>query len=236
MRSKTVPIANVRLLMAAMDFLMQRSPGQPGIGLVWGAPGYGKTSATKWMANKVNALLLNAWPTWSPSSLLGKLMEEMGARPLPRIQAMIDFLVRELIIRPRPIVIDEADFIADKPILVDTLRTLHDVVDVPIIMVGMGDFRRRAAHRPQLQRRIVRDVEFKPATLQDARQLADELCEVTIQDDLVAALHARGGGSVGLFVNELANAEFFARKHRMTALDVPVYLEGSAKPVLAAVK
>ena len=76
----------------------------------------------------------------------------------------------------------------------------------------MEQFKRRAAMRPQLHRRIVKEVEFKPATLEDAKLLARELCEIEIHDDLLAELHRRSSGSVGLLCNALADAESAAKR------------------------
>lgn len=212
MKHKTVQISNLRALIRAHQSILNRPPGRPGMVMAHGPSGSGKTFANLWLANECNGLMLEASPLWSPRWMLSDIIAELGAQPPYLTQARYEFIVGELRKNPRPIFIDEADRIAKSELLVETLRAIHDRTAAPIILIGMEQFKRRAAMRPQLHRRIVKEVEFKPATLQDARELARELCEVEIHDDLVTELHRRTQGSVGLLCNELSNAESAARK------------------------
>lgn len=236
MKTKVAQISNVRAMMVAHEALLKRPSGMPGIAIVHGPSGFGKTTAVRWLANRVNAIFVNAVPLWTPRWMLSDLMRELAAQPTSSCQPMFEFIARALRENPRPIVIDEADYIAKRDVLVETLRTLHDLTSVPMLLVGMAEFKKRAAHRPQLHRRIIREVEFKPASAADAQTLADELCELTIHSDLVGKLHARSGGSVGLLVNQLAEAEAFARRHRLSALKLADYLGDADEPVRANVK
>ncbi len=213
MKNKTVQISNLRALIRAHQHILNRPAGQPGIAVVHGAAGFGKTTAVLWLANEVNGLNLEASPLWTPRWMLSDIIRELGAQPPYLTQMRYEFIVHRLREEPRPIFIDEADRIARSEVLVETLRTIHDRTAAPIILVGMDQFKRRAAMRPQLARRIVKEVEFKPATLEDARLLARELCEIEMHDDLVAELHRRSHGSVGLLRNMLADAESAAKRN-----------------------
>jgi AAA domain-containing protein len=225
MLDKVVYTSNVAALAAALEALAERSPSQPGVVLVHGETGFGKTIGTRHLAVRDDALFITAIPFWSPHAMLSKLTQELHRAPRPRTAAMFDEIARELTVNPRAIFLDEADCIADKQEMIETLRILHDLTAIPLVIVGMAEFRRKLYRRPQLARRIQYEIQFKPLTNADARKIAGERCEYRIADDLVEALNRRVHGSAGLLVNELERAERFARKHTGNVLSLADYRE-----------
>lgn len=220
MRNRIAQVANIKTLWAAAETLRTRAPGVPGIGLIWGATGAGKTTAITWLANqpRVNAVYVRAMATWTPTAMLGAMMRELDAEPRPRCSAMIDHIVGALAREDRPLFVDEADYLAESKKLLDTLRDLHDMATTPLILIGMKDFQRRVMKREQLAGRVSQWVEFQPADMKDARTLCDEVCEVRIADDLLASIHKSCGGSMRGLVVGLSRVEHHARKHGMAAV------------------
>ena len=225
MLDKVVYTSNVAALAAAMEALAERSPSQPGVVLVYGDTGFGKTIGTRHLAVRDDALFITAMPFWSPHAMLSKLMQELHRAPRPRTAAMFDEIARELVVKPRAIFLDEADCIVDKLELVEMLRILHDLTAVALVIAGMAEFRKKLYRRPQLARRIQHEIQFKPLSGADARKIAGERCEYRIADDLIEALNRRAQGSAGLLVNELERAERFARKHAGNVLSLADYRE-----------
>jgi DNA transposition AAA+ family ATPase len=225
MRHKIVTTSNVRALMAAEAAAETRDPGLPGILLVHGEAGAGKTSTIAHLAVKLGAVYLTALPFWKTHAMLSAICSELSMKPLSRCAPMFDLIARELTIRPRPIFLDEADAIVDHKELVETLRILHDITSVPLVLIGMSEFRSKVMRRPQIERRVLREVEFRPSTLADARLMAAELAEVGIADDLVEVMHRRSRGSAGLFVNEQARAEGFCRRRGLKQIAAADYDE-----------
>jgi hypothetical protein len=216
MRSNQIAhVKNVTMLATAADSLCTRSIGMPGIGLVWGPSGYGKSTATTWLYNRMNGIFIRAWPTWTPVSMLAALMHELSLKPLGRTAPMIDAVVRKLSEDNRPVFIDEADYLADKPILLETLRSLHDVSSAPLILIGMRDFKQRVMGRDQLRGRISEFVEFQPADMEDARLLTDEICEKDVADDLLGELHKAAAGEIRRMTVGLGRIESFAKKKNL---------------------
>jgi AAA domain-containing protein len=172
---------------------------------VHGDTGRGKTCATANLAVRLGAGHVTELPFWGPLAMVGKICEELNLKPLARCAPMFDAIARELTMRPRPLFVDESDCIADQKKLVETLRILHDLTAVPLILIGMGEFRAKVKRRPQLERRILREAEFRPSTLADSRLMASELAEVKLADDLVEVLH-RQEPRIGRPVRERAGA------------------------------
>lgn len=213
MKNEIAHVKTIKQLMSVGETLRTRSPGVPGIGLVWGATGAGKTTAAHWWALRVNAVYLRAVATWTPSSMLGALMRELDSQPLGTCAAMLEHVVQELAVRERPVVVDEADYLTSSKKLIETLRDLHDLSNVPVILIGMADFRRKVVHREQLAGRVAQWVEFRPCDVEDARIIADTVCEVHVAEDLLQQLHVATRGSVRDMVVGLQLIESWGRRH-----------------------
>jgi DNA transposition AAA+ family ATPase len=218
MRSKFAMVKNAIRLQAAYEQLAGRDPGTPGMGLVHGFTGYGKTTAVAWLVNQTHGIYVRSFATWTPSAMLGSLMVELGAEPLPSCARMAGHIVNELCRTGRPVFVDEADYLLANTKMIESLRDIHDASNVPVILIGMEGIERRLIHRQQLARRISHWVAFQPCDAEDARTLADTVCEVAIEDDLLLPLHGAAKGSIGLMVVGLARIEAVARGNRLKTM------------------
>lgn len=219
MRHQLAMVKNLSRLDSSYEALAARDPGVPGMGLLYGFTGAGKTTALAWLVTRVRGVYLRATACWTPSALLGALMLELGAAPLGRNAAMLAHSVRELTATRRPLFVDEVDYLVRDPRMLDTLRDLHDLSAVPVVLCGMEGLERQLVHRPLLARRITQWVEFAPADREDARILADTVCEVALADDLVEALHREAKGSIGLMVVGLSRIEALAKAQGWAEVD-----------------
>ena len=236
MRAKIFKNANIQALLNAYEAVGARTLNTPGIALVHGTVGYGKTSGACWLAVRTNAIFLTALPIWTPASMVGKLCEEAGVRAVRGAARNFDLLAREFTVRPRAIFIDEIEPVLDMRALVETLRILHDITAVPLFLIGMAEARRKIESRPQLQRRVTAEVEFKPLTLDDARAMAVELCEVDIAIELVDTVHRHVKGSVGQLCAELARLETFGRRRGLGRVSYADLTDRERAPLAAAMR
>ena len=141
MRNVVAQITNVRSLHVVSQSLIERDAGVPGIGLVWGATGFGKTTAAAWLANKVDAVYVRAMAAWTPSTMLASIMRELDAKPVARCAAMVEIIVERLALDGRPLFVDEADYLVGSPKMLDTLRDLHDIATTPLILIARSSLR-----------------------------------------------------------------------------------------------
>ncbi|MCW5666493.1 MAG: ATP-binding protein [Piscinibacter sp.] len=213
MRNKIAVTKNVGALLRAYESLAGRDPGIPGIGLVHGYTGAGKSTATAWLVNRTNGVYLRAAATWTPSAMLGRGVVELGGEAATHrgASAMVDYIVRRLAEENRPLFVDEADYLFRDLRMLETLRDIHDLSAQPVVMIGMEGIARRLKTREQLSGRISQWVEFLPADLEDARTLATTVCEVTLDDELLERLHAEAKGSMRLMAVGLARIESLAK-------------------------
>lgn len=239
MRHKIVPIKNVSRLLDASEALINRPIGMPGIGLMHGRSGFGKTTAATWMVNQCHGVYVRAIATSTPASMLSAIMRELDIEVRGSTNAdKVEAIVHKLADTQRPLFIDEADYIVESKRLTETLRDIHDLSTMPVILIGMDSIKRKLQEREQFTGRIAQWVEFQPADIQDCRLLADGMCEVRVSDDLLERLHKAASGSVRLITVGLGRIEQFARARGLDSLCNAEWTGGEeffiAKPIANA--
>jgi DNA transposition AAA+ family ATPase len=212
MRHVLAPVRNVVLLNAAYEQVSTRDAHTPGILLIHGKTGAGKSTALASLATKHRALYIRAQACWTPSAVLHALaLEACVPSHGMRNAQILDGLVRKLSEAQRPVFVDEGDYLLSNSKMLETLRDLHDLTCVPLVVVGMDDFERRILTRPQFARRVLERVEFKPCDLKDTQVLIQAVCEFRLDEALVKKMHKHAKGSIGLMTVALARIELFAR-------------------------
>lgn len=221
MRKQMAITKNVVALRSAYDALLNRDAGIPGLGLVHGNTGHGKTTAIAWLVNQVHGIYVRAGATWTPSAMLGVILRELGAEPTQNNSAlMVQRIIEALAPENRLLVVDEADYLFSNLKMLETLRDIHDVSGCPVMIVGMEGIERRIVNRPQFRRRISQWVEFCATDFEDARTVTDAVCEIEIDDDLLKRAHEDAAGNVGLMVVGLSRIEQLAKANGWKKMDL----------------
>lgn len=223
MKYQLVQTKNLMTLHAAMGELGMRSGGSvPKMGLLVGRTGAGKTTAVASIVPLVNAVDIRAYAAGNLSSLMDAICFKLKveARRLADKQQVI---CKALTAKPRPLIIDEADYLCHVPRALDTLRDIHDITGVPVLLVGMSGLEGRLVHLKQLARRVSMHINFEACDIADTRLVADTLCEVGIEDDLLGHLHERSRGCIGLMVVAMARVEAHARELRLESIGLKAW-------------
>jgi len=205
MRNKFVTTSNVARFLAAFTALEERGAGEACLMVIDGYPGHGKTSVTDWWATQHDAVFIRAKAEWTPRWMMQELLEVMSIVPRhsfqDRFKQAIDGLMerhRQAVIERRPfaVIVDEVDHISRNTKILETLRDLSDLLEIPFVFVGMGKVRANLTRFPQIASRVGQYVEFQPANRADVGKLVSELCEVEVAEDLVEFLHRVSKGRI----------------------------------------
>jgi hypothetical protein len=234
MKSTILPVKNISRLQAAGDALIARPMGLPGLGLIWGPTGYGKTTATTWFINQCHGVYVRAMRLWSPKSMLTAIARELDIDVRGKNNGeMVEAIIQRLAETGRPLFIDEADYIIEHRRLTDTLRDIHDLSTCPVVMIGMHGIEKRIRSNEQFTGRISQWVPFQGADMDDARLLAGSLCEIGIEGDILADLHRKaspakgeGGAEIRRLVVGLSNIETYGRRRGMDRIGLADWPEG----------
>lgn len=203
MRPVFVETRNYHRFMEGMDALDARGSEECRLVVVDGLPGLGKTTILARWASMESCLYLRAKVEWTPYWMMAELLGEARINPAhgheARFRACLSML-RERMGLARAmgaqfaVVIDEADYVSRHSRLVDAIRDLADLAEVPFILVGMGRIRDNLTRHPQTASRISRYVRFEPADIADVEGFLAAKCEIKVAPDLAAFTHRATGG------------------------------------------
>lgn len=218
MRHELAMTKNVMKFMQSVSDLQNQSGSIEGMGLLWGLPGEGKTTVVAYYATVLDAVYIRAMSTWTTTGMLGAMMTELGHEPARYRKAMIDTVIEELMKKPRPIFIDEADYLLRSIEMTDTVRDIYDVANVPVILIGMEAMARKLQRHGRFARRVTQWIEFRGIDTEDTVKVADTCCEIRIEKDLLIKLHTAARANIGRIVSGMAKIEQFARTNRLDSI------------------
>lgn len=238
MRKDYVHLSNTQAFIAGYQTVEERGASENCFMVVDGSPGYGKTSTAEWFATQNGLPFLRAKREWRATWMIRELLETMQASAQNSYEKMFRQVIEELGKRaaiarmerkPFAIVVDEADYVVGSGALIETLRDISDLIEIPIILVGMRRIKERLSHFPQVASRIEggAHVRFQPLSEKDTRALVGGLCSCDVDEDLLIFLHQKAGGYAREVLAGLSSIERVGRR-----LDRPVTLSDMDGQVL----
>jgi hypothetical protein len=202
------PLANIGVMEQAIYRLSGRGPNDPGMMVVSGPSGYGKSVAAAWAKARHRAYYLQLDDYVTKKSLLVSLCKVLGLVaggkvPKGATWQLIDIVAAELHASRRPLIIDEFDFIVDKA-MVMAVFSLYEKSRASIILVGEEAMPAKLARWEKFDGRVLDTLYAEAVGLEDARILArHKHPDFPIADDLLAHLVSLAKGSVRRVNNNL---------------------------------
>lgn len=194
--SETIaPLQNVAICMAAMDRAINRPRHLPGMVVLHGPSGWGKSTAAAVAANAHRAYYVEARSTWTRKAMLAAIVKEMGIRPGGTIPVMADQVAEQLSLSGRPLIVDEMDYVVGRG-LTELVRDLYDASRAAILLIGEEGLPEKLEKWERFHGRILSWVAAQPASLADVGELARYWCPgVRMGADLLAHIHKLSNGS-----------------------------------------
>lgn len=221
-RDAIVKNANTGLFLDAIAALDERGAEEACLIVVDGEPGLGKTRTVEWFAAQHGCPLVRAKASWTAAWMMREILAALGVTPAYSFERMfaqaIDSLRRGIDAaqregEPYALIVDEVDYIADSGRMLDTLRDLSDLLELPIVLVGMGKIKSKLTRHSQVASRVARFVEFAPATADDVAALATAVCEVPIAPDLAALITRESRGRAREVKEAFVAVERFGKRN-----------------------
>lgn len=183
--------SNVDNFINSITRLQNREDGIPGMALVYGEPGLGKTKTTLWWCAQNDGVFIRTKKLMSGRWLLEEIVAELGEAPMRRTSDLFRQAVDQLLERPRAIFVDEADFLAHDARVIETLRDLHDTTSTPFVLIGMDQADKKLMRFKHLYDRFSEIVRFHPLTEGDVASVAEQMCEVRLSKDAINFIHTQ---------------------------------------------
>lgn len=233
-------IDNVQRATSAVNYLITRPKSEMvGLGLIYGAPGLGKTRFAMRTAFKNGYLYIRLDSTMNQRSFLTKLYQALQylysvPQPIRGSRQKLYFEIVELLIMAPDTVIfiDEIDYAFKDKALLGTIRDLVDETLCTIVLFGMQDAKasllRANAHYFD---RCNSFCEFHKLSLQDTSLIVKDACEVEVDKAIVEWIHKSSKGTVRKIVKLVDYCERVAKARNIKSLkldDIHGYSEADA--------
>ncbi len=183
--SKAVPLTNVGLLASAIERAQGRPLGLPGLVVMYGASGLGKSVAAAFAANLHRAYYVECRDTWTKKAFLLAILREMGIAHGRTLSDMVDQVAEQLSRSGRPLIVDDVQYLLDKA-AANVLTDLYNASQGTIVLIGEERVPTSLGKLERLHNRVLEWAPAQPATLDDLRNLAKaSYPTLSIADDLL---------------------------------------------------
>jgi len=218
MKKVFVKTNNVKRFITMMNNLQNRAEGVPGMGLVYGEPGLGKTQTINWWAFKNNAILVRCTQLMTAKWLLLEILDYMSELKPYTTEACFNLVVRNLILNPKVLIIDEIDYLTIDSRAVETLRDIHDKTNVPIVLVGMTSANSRLKKFKHLYDRLSEILKFEKFSKTDIKTIVQELSEVEMTECAIRYIYTNLN-RFRQIVKIINKAETLAKANGLNSID-----------------
>ena len=219
MKPVFVKTKNVKNFVSTLANLQNRAKGVPGMALVYGEPGLGKTQAALWWVanNQEDAIYVSATQSMTTKWLLEEIIRELGDSPFYRTSEIFEQIVRELIKRPKVIIVDEIDYLAHEKSTIEMLRDIHDRTHTPIVLIGMTYADKKLKRYRHLYDRLSEILQFQKFSFEDTKNLINELSEVKFDNSAIEYIQ-NCDNRFRQIVKIIDKAESFAKSNEITVI------------------
>lgn len=223
--NRAAPLKNVVAFSTLLAKMVNREGDLPGLAVFFGPSGWGKTKAAIYGANRYRAAYVECGQFTSARSLLSSILVELG-EPKPR-GVIEDLKTRAVMIMAgdpsRPLIIDEAHFIASKR-FVDLLREISDKSGASVIMIGEEMLPATLEQFERVHNRVLEWLPALPCDREDMGHLVKARCSgVKLADDLIVAILDKTRGNTRRIVTNLVKVMEIARRTGKTEIDLATF-------------
>lgn len=221
MKISFIETGNVKQFISTSRSLENTEAGVPGLGLVWGSRGLGKTETAIWFAARPEsrAKYVLAKREWTYGWMMEDLAIELGLTPQRNKKAAYDLIVNALVELPRLLIIDEINL---PPVAcLETLRGINDATRSPILFIGHEGVTDRLKRLGPLWDRILYITEFKPLAIGDLRLFAQTCLDMPVDSDVLESVLRRTEGNFRRSVVALKGSENRAKAARASKISLP---------------
>lgn len=179
--------------------------GQPGLMVVWGRPGRGKTECAREYAVRTGAIYLRVLEDWTPRAMLAKICSEINEMEPRSIERCKKIIISELDTSVRTILVDEADRLKINNI--EHMRDIHDLTGSPIVFIGEPSIYATISSRRRIWSRVTKTVEFGPIIPEDVLLLGMKAAGLKIEPAAAQKLTIRSEGDFRLLWQDVRDLE-----------------------------
>ncbi len=223
--NKLVKTKNIAKAERCLGYLLGRPRSEMvGLGLIYGAPGLGKTRWAQKTALANNYIYLKLQSTSSGKNFCVKLLERLdfylqlgGVNLRGQTGTLFARIVDVLNKHPEAvIVIDEVDYAFGNSRLLGLIRDMVDESFATVLLVGMQDAKRALLRaNAHYFDRCNYFCEFESLGKDDVKRVLSEVCEVELDAAAMNIVHKQTGGTLRKLVKAVYLCENIAKQGKL---------------------
>ena len=210
-RANLAPLQNVRLFIELVEKMMNRQPHLPGLAVLYGPAGYGKTESAIAGANRYNAAYIECGQSWNQTTLVDAILHELTSAVIKgSVAKKMAAIIEALAADTRPLIIDESDFLV-KRAMIDLVREMSDKSGAAVILIGEELLPAKLKPFDRAYSRVLHWQPAEPCDLNDAQALARlYVPQIEIDKQLLAQIVEVTAGVTRRIVTNLERIREFA--------------------------
>lgn len=218
------PLANIAVAERAVGRVMSRGALDPGLVVMYGPSGWGKSVAAAWIKARHRAYYVQADDFWTKKTMLIAIARAIGLAETRATTFDLANLIKEQLEKSqRLLIIDEFDYVVDKK-MVEAVRSLYEGSKAAILIVGEEAMPHKIKKWERFHGRVLDWFPAEPIGLSDARQLAAQKCGgIQVADDLLSRLVELSKGSVRRVGNNLSSIYGEAMSQGWSSVDLATW-------------
>jgi hypothetical protein len=199
MTAQIAQIENLGLTQYAAQLLARRVESLPGIAVLYGPAGYGKSIAAETVAKAARGFYVQVRSAWTRKTLLKKILAAMDEKKETKgtLDELLDACCTKLAEKKRLLALDEFDYCCRNDNMIELIRDLYEGSQASFLLVGEERIEARLKRWERFHSRILTWIPAQPASREDAGKLAAIYCPAAkVKDDLLRHLVDLSRGSV----------------------------------------
>lgn len=191
-------IGTLDLVSATLERLDSRRSGLPGIAVLYGPAGWGKTFATNVLAVENRAYYVQMRSAWRSKTLLEKVLFEMGVKHTrSTVPVLLDLVCEQLSASRRTLILDEFDYATKSDSLIELARDIYEGSQGSLLLVGEELLPKKLERWERFHSRVLTWAPAQRVTADDAGKLAEIYAPgLPIERDVLQRLVELSNGSV----------------------------------------
>ena len=203
----------------AIGIVEDTEKGQPGLMLVHGRAGRGKTVCAMQYALDTGAVYLRVMQDWTPRAMLAELCRTINGMEPGTVALGKKVACKELEEHPRTVIVDEADRLKNVG-MIEHFRDIHDICGAPVVFVGEQHLYGMLSSRDRIWSRIIQVVGFEPIGAEDIILFGLEAADLKIGPEAAKRIADRTSGDFRLIWLDVRQLEKMAQANGVTEVTV----------------
>lgn len=220
---QVAPTQNKTLFEEMIFRVIARQQSVSGLACFYGPSGYGKTFSALGVSHDTEAYYVEMGESWSRKTLVQRVARELGIRGYEKssISDLMELVIERLSDEPnRPLIIDEADYLAKKG-LIDIVREMLDKSDAVIILIGEERLPDKLKLFERSHNRVMDWVPAVPCGIADASLLSYiNASGIEVSDDLLKLFVEKCHGCTRRIVTNLSRIPEIARNRNLNRVSL----------------